>query len=68
MIILPARQKSLLHDHPPIIIHEEDRKGYYDALEAWDTLQELDPLIAFLKGQTVKTWEKQILREESRKH
>ena len=50
----------LLHGHPPVIIHEEDRKGYYDALEAWDERQELDPLIAFLKEQTVKTWKKQI--------
>ena len=24
------------HNHPPIIIHEEDRKSYYEALEEWD--------------------------------
>lgn len=24
----------VLHDHPPIVIHEEDRKAYYAALEA----------------------------------
>ena len=53
----------ILNDHPPIIIHEEDRKGYYAALEAWDDKQELDPLIDFLKEQTAKTWEKQIQRE-----
>ena len=52
----------VLHDHPPIIIHEEDRRGYFEALEAWDREQELDPLIAFLKEQTVKTWKKQIER------
>lgn len=57
----------LLCDHPPIIIHEEDRKGYYAALEAWDERQELEPLIRFLKEQTAKTWEKQIERAE-RKH
>ena len=57
----------LLHDHPPVIIHEEDRKGYYAALEAWDERQELDPLTAFLKEQTAKTWEKQIQRAERRK-
>ena len=33
----------VLHDHPPIVIHEEDRKGYYEALEAWDREQELEP-------------------------
>lgn len=57
----------LLHDHPPVIIHEEDRKDYYAALEAWDERQELDPLTAFLKEQTAKTWEKQIQRAERKK-
>lgn len=50
------------HNHPPVTIHEEDRKEYYAALEAWDLRQELDPLRDFLKRQTEKTWEKQILR------
>lgn len=54
------------HGHPPIIIHEEDRKEYYAALEAWDTRQELAPLSEFLKAQAVKTWEKQLKREEKR--
>jgi len=52
----------VLHGHPPIIIHEEDRKAYYTALEAWDTDQQLEPLIRFLKEQTAKTWVKQIER------
>ena len=56
----------VLHGHPPIIIHEEDRKGYYAALEAWDARQELAPLREFLIGQTEKTWEKQIARVENR--
>lgn len=55
----------IMHNHPPIIIHEEDRKGYYAALEAWDARQELDPLQNFLREQTVKTWEKQIVRAEN---
>lgn len=52
------------HSHPPIIIHEEDREGYYEALEAWDSRQELEPLCAFLREQTEKTWEKQVIRAE----
>lgn len=51
------------HNHPPITIHEEDRERYYEALEAWDSEQELDPLCNFLKEQTAKTWEKQISRQ-----
>ena len=54
----------MLHGHLPIIIHEEDRKEYYAALEAWDIGQELAPLREFLKWQTEKTWEKQVARME----
>ena len=47
----------LLWDHPPIIIHEEDRRAYYTALERFDSDQELDALVDFLTAQTVKTWQ-----------
>mgnify|MGYP002511114654 CR=1 FL=1 len=57
----------VLQGHPPIIIHEEDRKEYYDALVAWDTRQELVPLRELLIGQTEKTWEKQIARAQDTK-
>lgn len=52
----------VLNNHPPITIHQEDRKDYYAALEAWDERQELVPMEAFLREQTGKTWEKQIER------
>ena len=55
------------HNHPPIIIHEEDRRAYYEALEAWDSVQELEPLRDFLHCETEKTWEKQIARAERRR-
>lgn len=54
----------VLHGHPPITIHEEDRRDYYEALEAWDTRQELAPLLIFLQAQTEKTWQKQIERAD----
>ena len=54
----------VLNGHPPITIHQEDRKAYYAALEAWDTEQELAPMEAFLREQTVKTWDKQIARSK----
>lgn len=56
----------LLWDHPPVIIHEEDRKGYYAALEQFDEHQELAPLTDFLREQTVKTWKKHFERERAR--
>lgn len=48
--------------HPPAIIHSEDRKGYYAALEAWDTAQDLAPMAAFLASQLEKTWAGQLRR------
>ena len=56
----------VIHNHPPITIHEEDRGQYYAALEAWDTVQSLDELCEFLQQQTVKTWEKQLERVRTR--
>ncbi len=57
----------VINGHPPIVVHEEDRKSYYSALECWDTMQDIEPMISFLKEQTVKTWEKQIQRAERKK-
>jgi len=54
----------LLHNHPPITIHEEDRETYYKALDAWHDNTDLKPLVSFLKEQTEKTWDKQIQRDE----
>ena len=54
----------VLHNHPPIIIHEEDRRAYFEALEAWDSNQNLDMLRNFLITQTEKTWARQIARIE----
>jgi len=51
-----------------VIIHEEDREGYYAALEVWDRDQELAPLCSYLKEQTAKTWQKQIQRVEKKKN
>ena len=55
----------LLWGHPPIVVHEEDRRAYFDALEAWDREQALIPMVDFLKAQTVKTWKKQIERSKN---
>ena len=50
----------LQHDHPPIIVYQEDRKLYYAARKAWDRTQEWTAMQLFLKMETAKTWEKQI--------
>lgn len=58
----------IMHNNPPLIVYEEDRKQYYDALDRFDTTGELDLLIAFLQAQTVKTWEKTVERYERSKN
>ncbi len=58
----------VINGHPPIVIHEEDRKTYYSALESWDTDQDIKPMCEFLKEQTAKTWAKQIERAERKKN
>lgn len=52
----------LLHNHPPVIIHQEDRRAYFSALERWDEEQTLSPLVRFLEEQTEKTWERNLRR------
>lgn len=54
-----------IHNHPPITIHEEDRKDYYNALEKIDEVLDLNSLIDFLKLQLVKTWGKQLGKNKS---
>lgn len=38
------------------IVYEENRRAYYDALQAYDEQEDLTPLVQFLEAQTVKTW------------
>ena len=46
----------LLRNLPPIIIFEEDRKLYYEALAVFDAAEKVDGMVAFLKDELVKTW------------
>lgn len=53
------------HEHPPVVIYKEDREEYFNALEDWDINQNLSTLKNFLKQETIKTWEKQLLKENT---
>ena len=48
----------MTHDHPPLIVYDEDKRGYYDALRCYDESEEIEPLVDFFRGQAVKTWAK----------
>jgi Uncharacterized conserved protein len=56
----------MIHRHPPLIIYDEDKGGYYHALEQYDTTEELSGFVAFLRQQTTKTWERVTEREKSK--
>lgn len=56
----------MTHDHPPLIIYEEDKNAYYDALHAYDVAEELEPMAVFLRQQTERTWEKTLIRQQQR--
>ncbi|MCL2054985.1 MAG: Fic family protein [Oscillospiraceae bacterium] len=54
----------MLNDHPPLIIYEEDKQFYYNALEQYDNNEEVAPMVDFLESQLTKTWGKTLQREQ----
>jgi Fic family protein len=50
----------MTHNHPPLIVYDEDKRMYYECLQKYDEAEELNSLYKFLKYETEKTWEKTI--------
>ncbi len=48
----------LMHHIKPVIIYEEDKKLYYDCLQAYDEKEDIQPLERFLEYCQQKTWMK----------
>lgn len=46
----------MIHDHPPLIIYDEDKGFYYESLRKYDEEENLDSLHEFLRYETEKTW------------
>ena len=46
----------MVNDYPPMIIYEEDKRNYYEALQAYDEQEIIAPLVAFFEEETSKTW------------
>ncbi len=55
----------MTHDHPPLIVYDDDKAAYYAALLRYDEDEEIDELYCFLREQTIKTWEKTLKRNNS---
>jgi len=50
----------MIHNHPPLIIYDEDKREYYAALQKYDESEEIAPLYKFLRRQCEKTWLKTV--------
>lgn len=48
----------MINNYPPMIIYEEDKRQYYEALQQYDEQENIDSLVAFFEGQTGKTWDR----------
>lgn len=59
-----ANYLLVLHDHPPVIFYEEDRRDYRTVIDASDSEQRLAPLVDFLREEAAKTWAEEIRRAE----
>ena len=55
------------NDHPPLIVYDEDKHTYYQALNSFNDESDLDPLFTFFQWQLEKTWAKSLERHEARK-
>ena len=50
----------MIHQLPPIIIYDEDKKFYYEALEKYDDSEDLSSTIKFFHYEMEKTWKKKL--------
>ena len=57
----------MTHNHPPLIVYNEDKRMYYECLQKYDETEDLNPLYEFLKYETKKTWEKTLGLADGRK-
>lgn len=55
----------MINNYPPMIIYEEDRRAYCDALQAYDEQENLDLLTEFSEEQTVKAWTRSMEQSDS---
>lgn len=53
----------MLHDCPPIVIHNENRQEYIDAFDRFHYDADITPMVNYLKHETVLTW-KHLLPEQ----
>lgn len=55
----------MIHDIAPVIIYDQDKKYYYECLDAFAMKDNLNPLFEFVKYQGEKTWERKPMRHKT---
>lgn len=58
----------MLNNHSPLIVYEEDKQAYYDALQQYDEDEILVPLVEFFQMETAQTWKKALELSEGQTH
>ena len=48
----------IINGYKPLIVYDEDKKLYYECLQAYDEKEDIEPLKSFLEYEQKKTWEK----------
>lgn len=48
----------MTRNHPPIIIHNENKRLYFECLQKYDVDEEIEPLYQHLRYETERTWGK----------
>ena len=57
----------MAHNHPPLIVYDENREDYYKALEHYGEAEDIEPLFIFFQHQLEKTWIKALERHDKMK-
>lgn len=57
----------MVHDHPPFIVYDDDKRMYFDCLQKYDEAEKLNSLYEFFKYETEKTWEKALALADGKK-
>jgi hypothetical protein len=50
----------MTNNHPPLILYDEDKRMYYECLQKYDEIEDLNSLYEFLRYETEKTWKKSL--------
>ena len=56
----------MIKDLPPLILDDEDRNIYYEALRVYDEKEEVEAIRAFIEFSLIKTWKKTLERKRPR--